>query len=75
MHGNVWEWCQDWAGAYEAKPVTDPSGPATGFYRVLRGGGWDLGAKCCHSAYRSGDRPGDRFDDVGFRAARVIADK
>ena len=42
MHGNLWEWCQDWwdDGYYAGSPTDDPTGPATGSYRVHRGGCW-----------------------------------
>ena len=70
MSGNVWEWCNDWYGSYAAGNVTDPAGPSLGLDRVLRGGGWDRGSNYCRSSGRYGHGPGNRFNTVGFRAAR-----
>jgi formylglycine-generating enzyme required for sulfatase activity len=67
MHGNVWEWVQDWYGPYTADPVTDPSGPTTGANRVIRGGSWSYPAWCARSADRGGVHPGLRGDGLGFR--------
>ncbi|MDD3587435.1 MAG: formylglycine-generating enzyme family protein, partial [Thermoguttaceae bacterium] len=69
MHGNVWEWCQDWYGDYPNLSVTDPTGQDSGSSRVLRGGGWSDDAGDCRSAYRDGNDPGYRRIVLGFRLA------
>jgi len=71
MHGNVYEWCQDWSGDYSSDSVTDPTGPSSGSYRVNRGGSWSHGAGSCRSADRGGLEPGRRGDDLGFRLSRA----
>ncbi len=67
MIANVLEWCQDWYGEYPAGSVTDPQGPVSGSYRVVRGGYWGTYAAYCRSAYRPTNSPDNRFDSVGFR--------
>jgi formylglycine-generating enzyme required for sulfatase activity len=70
MHGNVFEWVEDWYGKYPAEPVTDPTGPPLGADRVLRGGSCCVGADYCRSAYRRDWLPATRLDGLGFRLAR-----
>jgi formylglycine-generating enzyme required for sulfatase activity len=74
MHGNVWEWCQDWYEEnYPSGHVTDPEGPTSGAERVLRGGSWINFAGSCRSAFRGRYNPGNRnFTHFGFRVARDL---
>ncbi len=73
MHGNVWEWVQDWYGEYPSEPQKNPSGPESGSYRVNRGGAWGIDAGSCRSACRGGwGVPGLRDSGLGFRLARKV---
>ncbi|UJS24070.1 formylglycine-generating enzyme family protein [Thiothrix winogradskyi] len=67
MHGNVWEWCQDWYGAYRSNPVSNPKGAESGTHRVLRGGSWYNFAKFVRSSSRSSGTANFRGSHIGFR--------
>lgn len=73
MTANVWEFCQDRYGAYSGNPQTNPTGPTTGAYRVVRGGGYLLDALNCRTACRPSQfADSSRVDaGMGFRVART----
>jgi formylglycine-generating enzyme required for sulfatase activity len=70
MHGNVWEWCNDWMENYGKLKSVNPRGPLLGNSRVLRGGGWHYDAAGCDAAYRQRARPDYKISAVGFRIVR-----
>lgn len=67
LHGNAWEWCQDWYGPYATGTQTNPTGPANGEYRVFRGGSWAYNGRDCRSAQRFKFAPSDIYMLIGFR--------
>ena len=70
MSGNVWEWCQDWHDDYSSLSQTNPTGPSSGSYRVLRGGSWDWGWGCCRVSHRRDyGSPSGKLNNIGFRLA------
>ena len=70
MAGNVWEWAEDWYGAYGESGEVNPLNDSLGTFRVLRGGCWKSSVALLRSAYRNGGAPSYRAATVGFRCVR-----
>jgi formylglycine-generating enzyme required for sulfatase activity len=71
MSGNVWELCWDWYGTYSSGSETNPVGPGSGSYRVLRGGSWYNDPSYLRCAFRYSYGPDIRYSSGGFRLARA----
>jgi hypothetical protein len=76
MHGNVWQWCEDWSSSYAN--ATERSDPIqligqTNSFRILRGGAWNSSAQSCRSAERNWRAPDFRSDFIGFRVCLGLA--
>ena len=70
--GNVWKWCADCYDKkyYKQSQPDNPTGPSSGWYRVLRGGSWRSNDDNCRRTWRNRNAPGIRDDSIGFRCVR-----
>jgi formylglycine-generating enzyme required for sulfatase activity len=71
MHGNVWEWTNDFYGPYDTQEMVDPRGPEVGTKRVIRGGSWYFDATSARCGQRYTHALQDRGFSLGFRVVGV----
>jgi len=67
MSGNVWEWCFDWHESYSSAQQNNPTGHASGTYRIFRGGGFNSSMRGCRVSYRGSGMPDYNYFNLGFR--------
>lgn len=65
MHGNIWEWCEDWLGDYTPTSVEDPTGPRSGREKIQRGGSYWSPCEDCSSAARRSSPPNRGYRGAG----------
>jgi formylglycine-generating enzyme required for sulfatase activity len=70
MSGNIYEWCHDWDGDFSGDSATNPTGAASGSYRIGRGGNWGNNADYCRASYRGSSDPAYSYSGIGFRVVR-----
>jgi formylglycine-generating enzyme required for sulfatase activity len=75
MHGNVWQWCQDWLDSYKESEAENPQGPVDGGKRLLRGGSWMNNSWYCRSSARAWIEPNTRWQFIGFRVVVLPASR
>ena len=69
MHGNVWEWTNDWKANYSGNNITDPKGPDTGSEKIVRGGSYISLSLYARSARRHSYEANATYSGIGFRLA------